>query len=138
MSCLWNSYRKALQNPKWSFMRSLSDTGDTLLGIFMFWFSVHPPRVEFTVKGSSASLFKEILPVYFLPKKKTNKQKNKNSTDERWDTLPVICRFQWTEAQLIVYWKRDALCKHGYGDLFCQIWRWFLITMAFSELSGAW
>ena len=61
-------------------MRSLSDTGDTLLGIFMFWFSVHPPRVEFTVKGSSASLFKEILPVYFLPKKPKKKTKKKTKT----------------------------------------------------------
>ena len=70
-----------------------------------------PPREEFTVKGNSARLFKEILPVSFLPK---------NSTDERWTTLPVIRRSQWAEGQLRVYWKRTTLCKHGYGDMFCH------------------
>ena len=39
-----------------------------------------PPRVEFTVKGSSASLFKEILPVYFLPKKKKKTAQMKGET----------------------------------------------------------
>lgn len=118
MSCLWNSYCKALQNPTWSFMRWLSDFGDTLLGIFMFWVLSIPPREEFTVKGKFCpSLLRRFCQSLFY----------QNSTDERWTTLPVICRSQWAEDQLIIYWKRDNFVQ-------TWLWRyvlpWFLITMA--------
>lgn len=54
------SYSKALLNPQRSFIRWLPDTGDKMLEISVFWFSVYNPRKNFGSEGNTYSLSRKI------------------------------------------------------------------------------
>lgn len=108
---------KALRNLQWSFIRWLLDIGDKLLGTSVFGFSLCKTKKNFDSEGNTYSLSRKI------------------SAFLKTAQMEGEILYQWhvdlTEHKLNEqYVGRETACSPGHRHSFCQVWRWFLVTMA--------